>query len=129
MTGPGASGLSAANSLRHAGYEQVPPLSWSRMSAAEAARSGSATHREPAGLFPLAVPCLVWQIPVPYLWDICVRQRHFSDLGLSGLPGELSEPFAGFAREHGMNLPPRAFSTLFTAFGTDGSTRPPPLAS
>jgi hypothetical protein len=69
-------------------------------------------------LFPwYRVPRLVWQILVPYLWDTRVRFRHINDPGLSGLPQELSQPFAQFARQHGLDSLPRAFSTPFTAFG------------
>ena len=69
-------------------------------------------------LFPwYRVPRLAWQILVPYLWDTRVRYRHVNDPGLSGLPDELSQPFARFASDHGLSALPRAFSTPFTAFG------------
>ncbi len=68
-------------------------------------------------LFPwYRVPRLVWQILVPYLWDTRVRFRHINDPGLSDLPPELSQPFAHFARQHGLDSLPRAFATPFTAF-------------
>ena len=88
----------------------------------EAGPLGPFHYYEPDGetleLFPwYRVPRLAWQILVPYLWDTRVRFRHINDPGLSDLPQELSQPFAGFARQHGLDSLPRAFSTAFTGFG------------
>jgi predicted NAD/FAD-dependent oxidoreductase len=72
----------------------------------------------PTDLFPRRqVPRLAWQVLVPYAWATQVRYRHVNDPGLSGLPRELSEPFAHFAKQHGLASLPVAFSPPFTAFG------------
>lgn len=72
----------------------------------------------PAELVPwFRRPTLAWQVLAHYLWATRVHYRHVNDPGLAGLPGELSEPFARFAGEHGLGWLPVAFGIPFTAFG------------
>lgn len=73
---------------------------------------------QPADLVPwYRRPLLVWQVLAHYLWATQVQYRHVNDPGLAGLPAELSEPFARFAHDHGLDLLPVVFAVPFTAFG------------
>jgi hypothetical protein len=73
---------------------------------------------QPAELIPRSeVPRLAWQVLVPYAWATQVRYRDVHHPGHAGLPRALSEPFDRFARQHGLDSLPVAFSPPFTAFG------------